>query len=231
MMCTLIPIQSSCKTAIVSREYLGNSDQRHCNQRKAARTPSIQSALQRPNAPHAFVPQEQRHTGAGGFVWSSTVKNDVAVPRQTIILVFQLFRVHAKCARDGVRVSLKVHRMPQVHYYQFFARVDFLLQFVCGNAADAQLPQKSLARDELIRDVSAQGAANQNSQSTPQMKSMLRNSFDFSTENVSQSHISSGPEKSPQRMEKEESRRPHVENARQWRSHRAQSGHELRKHQ
>src|SRR5882762_10746460 len=115
MMCTLIPIQSSCKKAIVSREYLGNSDQRRCNQRKAARTPGIQSALQRPNAPHAFVPQEQRHTGAGGFVWSSTVKNDVAVPRQTIILVFQVFCVHAESAWNRMRISLKIHRMPQVN--------------------------------------------------------------------------------------------------------------------
>src|SRR6266436_6529853 len=114
MMCALIPIRSSCESAIVCLGISANSDQRRGNQRITVRAPSTQPALQRPNAPHTFVPQEQRHTGASGLVWSSTVKDYVAVPRQTIILLFQVFGVHAESTWNRMRISLEVHRMPQV---------------------------------------------------------------------------------------------------------------------
>jgi hypothetical protein len=108
--------------ALLSRGALqaGNEQslQRDGDERVAAFAPGVQAAFQRPNALDAFLPEEQRHTGAGGFVWSSAVEDDFAVTRQTVVLLFQL---------------LGVHGMAQVNDYQFFAGVDFFLQFIHGN--------------------------------------------------------------------------------------------------
>jgi hypothetical protein len=43
--------------------------------------PGVEAALQGADTFDALFSEEQRHTGAGGFVWSSTVENDFAVAR------------------------------------------------------------------------------------------------------------------------------------------------------
>ena len=54
-------------------------DQR--DERVATVAPCAEAALQRPNALDALLPEEERHTGAGGFVGSSAKENDFAVAR------------------------------------------------------------------------------------------------------------------------------------------------------
>ena len=46
--------------------------------------PGIESALKRADASDALLLEEQRHTGAGGFVWSSTVEDDFAIAGKAI---------------------------------------------------------------------------------------------------------------------------------------------------
>src|SRR5258705_2122169 len=74
-------------------------------------TPGIQAALERPDMHHAFFPEEKRHTGAGGFVWSSTVEDDFAVALQSLISLLEVTRVHAKCAWNRFRVGLDINGM------------------------------------------------------------------------------------------------------------------------
>ena len=46
--------------------------------------PGVESALKRADASDALLLQEQRHTGAGGFVGSSTVEDDFAIVGKAI---------------------------------------------------------------------------------------------------------------------------------------------------
>ena len=41
--------------------------------------PGFEAAFQRANARDALFSEEERHTGAGGFVWSSAVEDDFAI--------------------------------------------------------------------------------------------------------------------------------------------------------
>ena len=100
----------------------------------AALAPGIQATLQRPNPRDAIFPQKQRHTGAGGFVWSSTVEDYFAIAGQTVILLFQFLGVHAEGAGDGFGISFEVHRMAQINNDEVFAGVEFFFQFVHGDA-------------------------------------------------------------------------------------------------
>jgi hypothetical protein len=44
--------------------------------------PSFQAALKGANTGDALFSEEERHTGAGGFVWSSAVEDDFAIVGQ-----------------------------------------------------------------------------------------------------------------------------------------------------
>src|SRR5258707_196128 len=71
-------------------------------------TPGIQAALERPDMHHAFFPQEKRHTGAGGFVWSSTVEDDFAVARQPLISLLEFVRKLMRGCRATAKSSSTV---------------------------------------------------------------------------------------------------------------------------
>jgi len=77
--------------------------------------PAIEAALQRANVLDALLSEEQRHTGAGGFVWSSTVENHFPIAGQAIIFLFEFLGIHAKRAGNGLRVGFEIHRVPQVN--------------------------------------------------------------------------------------------------------------------
>src|SRR6266436_5088865 len=116
-------------------------------------TPGIQAALERPNMPYAFFPEEKRHTGAGGFVWSSTVEDDFAVARQPLVGLLEFARVHAKGAGDRLRVGLEVNGMAQIHDRERFTGVQFFLQLFRADAGNSQFAEESLAGHEFVANI------------------------------------------------------------------------------
>lgn len=85
------------------------------NEREIVREPGVDAAFERANPGDSFGSKQQRHTGAGGFVGSRTVENDVAVPGNLSVALFDLFHGYAKRARDYLRKCLDVHGLAQVH--------------------------------------------------------------------------------------------------------------------
>ena len=57
-------------------------DEAFGNGREIEREPSVDPAFERANPGDSFGPQQQRHPGAGRFVGSRAVENDVATPRR-----------------------------------------------------------------------------------------------------------------------------------------------------
>jgi hypothetical protein len=94
--------------------------------------------LQGPDTLNASLPEQERHTGARGFVWSSTVEDYVAVARQLVVLL-QAFRVQVQRARNCFRIRLKIHGMPKIDDNQIFPRIDLPLQLIDADPRDAQL--------------------------------------------------------------------------------------------
>jgi hypothetical protein len=74
-------------------------------------SPGFQAAFEGADARDALSSEEERHTGARGFVWSSAIENDFTIVRQKIVLLFELFGVHAERARDGFWVGFEIHGM------------------------------------------------------------------------------------------------------------------------
>src|ERR1700757_4966663 len=95
-----------------------------CRERIAAFPPGFEATLERPNALDAAIAKKQRHTGAGGFVGSSTVENDFAVSRQQFALFRQLRGIQMHGARNGLRVGLEIQRVAEVEYGKVFSRVN-----------------------------------------------------------------------------------------------------------
>jgi len=92
----------------------------------AALDPFRESAGQRAHALDAATVQSERRTGARGFVWSSAVKDDVAVARYLLVPVLQFTGSHHQRARQFRTRSLDVQRIAQVHDHDAFAGVELL---------------------------------------------------------------------------------------------------------
>ena len=193
--------------------------------------PGIQAALQRADAPDALFSEEQRHTGAGGFVWSSTVENDFAVARQAIVFLFQFVGVHAKRAGNRFRVSFEVHGVAQVNDDQFLAGVNFLLQFFRSDARNAQVAQEFLPGIKFPADIAGKRSDNQNCERTAQSRGALCDALDLFTKDVAGAEDGPSPDQRAKTVEKQELACAHVENSRERRRHSAQSGNEFREQQ
>ena len=71
--------------------------------------PGFQAAFERANTGDALFSEEERHTGAGGFVWSSAIENDFAIAGQAIVFLFELLGVHTEGAGNGFGVGFEIH--------------------------------------------------------------------------------------------------------------------------
>src|SRR5262249_26902574 len=96
--------------------------------------------------------EEQRHTGAGGFVWSSTVEDDFAIVRKAIAVFLQFLSVNAEGARDGFRVGLKIDRVAQVDDDDFFAAIELCFEFFGSDTGDAQVTEEFAAHIPLAKN-------------------------------------------------------------------------------
>jgi hypothetical protein len=90
-------------------------DEAFGNGREIEREPSVDPAFERANPGDSFGPQQQRHPGAGRFVGSRAVENDVATQGNLSVALFDLFHRYTKRARDHLRKRLDIHGLAQVH--------------------------------------------------------------------------------------------------------------------
>jgi hypothetical protein len=116
----------SCPRADASKRLLRIFLEGQRFERVAALSPFFQATLKRPDAFDAFFSKEQRHTGAGGFVWSSTVEDDVAIGRKRIFLFLQLAGIHAESAGNGFRIGFEIERVAQIDDGQIFLLINLL---------------------------------------------------------------------------------------------------------
>jgi hypothetical protein len=49
--------------------------------------PGFEAAFEGANTRDALSSEEERHTGAGGFVWSSAIENDFTIVGQQIVFL------------------------------------------------------------------------------------------------------------------------------------------------
>ena len=97
------------------RKLLGLWAARESFQGIAEFPPGVQSTLQRADALDAFISEQQRHPGAGRFVWSSTVQNDFTIVRKLFVLLLEFAGVHAESAGNGFGVGFEINGVPEVH--------------------------------------------------------------------------------------------------------------------
>lgn len=194
---------------------------------EAAIAPGVQAAFQRANARDAFAFQDQRHTGAGSFVGSSTVEDDVAIARNGVVMLLQLFSVQMMRAGDDRRVGFEVYGVPQIHDEHFFAGVELLHQLFGQDPGDAQRTDEALPLKILPADVARQAYGGHRQQAAAQPRRLRGNFFELAAENVAQREKAAGPDERAQRVVDQEARRLHVKYAGQWRRDGVQSGNEL----
>ena len=169
--------------------------------------------MQRADVFDAAVAEKQRHPGAGSFVGSSTVKNDLAVEREEIVLLGQLLGIDMQGTGDGFGVGFEIEGMAQVDDGEIFTGIDFVLELIDSDAADAQIAKESLTGNELREDIGCQSGSEQDEQPTAERGGTSGNEFDLLGEEVTQAEKGSGPKEGAESIEKQETAKAHVKDA------------------
>jgi len=112
--------------------------------------PRFRTALERAHTSDPLRPQEQRHTGAGGFVWSTAKENDVSVSWNLFAAGGEVFRRDACGARDEVRGFR--YSAAKVDDKQVLAGIQPIPQFLRCDSSYIQLPKKPAALNKLPAD-------------------------------------------------------------------------------
>jgi hypothetical protein len=102
------------RKVLVSKDS-GFLDEAFGHEREIVREPCVDPAFERAYPGDSFSSQQQRHTGAGRLVGSRAVENDVAIPRNLSVALFDLFHGYTKRTRDHLRKRLDIHGLAQVH--------------------------------------------------------------------------------------------------------------------
>jgi hypothetical protein len=87
----------------------GFLDEGFGNEGEIVGEPDVDAAFEWANSGDSFGSQQQRHPGAGRFVGSRAVKDDVAIPGNLSVALFDLFHRHTKRTRDHLRKHLDIH--------------------------------------------------------------------------------------------------------------------------
>jgi hypothetical protein len=90
-------------------------DEAFGNEWEIGREPGVDPAFERANPGDSFRSQQQRHPGAGRFVGSRAVEDDVAIPGNLSVALFDLFHSYTERTRDHLRKRLDIHGLAQVH--------------------------------------------------------------------------------------------------------------------
>ena len=114
------------------------------------RAPGIYAAVERVHAHDPPLPQQQRRTGAGSFVWSTAEQDDVAIARDVDVARLQVFEGNAQGPRYGVHVALE--SAPDVHCHDLFAGFQHSSQLLRSDAVDREFSQEALALHEFPAD-------------------------------------------------------------------------------
>ena len=144
-----------CEKYLLSEDS-GFLDEAFGNEREIVREPGVDPAFERANPGDSFRSQLQRHPGAGRFVGSRTVENDVAIPGNLAVALFDLFHGYTKRARDHLRERLDIHGLAQVHDGKVFFGREFVHEFFRRDAGNPQPTKKAPALDELPQNISCQ---------------------------------------------------------------------------
>jgi hypothetical protein len=119
-------------------------------------SPGGEAAGKRADTGYPQLPQLHGSHGARGFVGAITVKNDLSVGGDLMVIFPQLFRGHKKGSGDRLWFGLEFERVADIQNHEVFARIELFLQFFWSDARHAQHAQKSSPLDIFPDDISCQ---------------------------------------------------------------------------
>jgi len=189
--------------------------------------PSFQAAFERAYSGDALFSEEERHTGARGFVWSSAIENDFTIVGQQIVFLLQFLGIHAEGAGDGFRVGFKIHGMSQVDDDEVFAGVKLLLQFFDGDPGDAKRTQEALARQKFVAEIGCERGNEYYDEPATERGGAFGDALDLAAEEVAEAKESASPEDGASAIEKEEAPGAHLKDSGERRSDRAEARKEF----
>ena len=116
--------------AATIRKFSGRCGRLLLTQRQSEIAPAVKTSGERANADDPLFLKFARQTGAGGFVRSSAVQDDIPIARNTIDVCLQIIRRNANCAWHSPRVGEEVQWMAKVYYVGRGASLNLVMKFL-----------------------------------------------------------------------------------------------------
>jgi hypothetical protein len=88
---------------------------------KFVRKPGINPASKGADSRNSLFLQQQRHPGAGRFIRSRAVEDNLSIARDFLVTFFKLFHSHAQSAGYDRGEGLNIERPTQVHNHNLIA--------------------------------------------------------------------------------------------------------------
>ncbi len=187
----------------------------------------MKSAEERADAGDAVLSQLQRRTGAGGFVGSSAVENDVAVSRDLVVAEFEFLRSEAEGAGDDARIGKEVERIAEVDDGDGFAGFYLVVEFGGGNAIGGEGAEECATLAPLDDDVGSEAKREQDEEPASHAFGVSGDLFELVGEHIAEGEKGAGPDERTEGVEENETRERHAKDAGDGRSDGAESGEKL----
>jgi len=150
-----------------------------------------QRSLQRPcgadprRARIERVPPLAADSGAGGFVGSGAIQDDLALARDLLVALVDIFDRQMQGAGNDRRLGLEVDPVAHVDDQDLLAAVEHSLELCRRDPGDPDLLEESLARGELPGDVAAERGSQQRERPASELHGVLGDDLELVAETPS----------------------------------------------
>src|SRR4030095_3743285 len=126
---------------------------RKINDREFQIHPARNAPVERSDADNAAALEQERHTGAGSFVGSRTVEDDLAVPGNVRQAIVEMLGRDPATTGDGIRSRRHIELGAQVDDRDLLAGVELAPEVLRGDPRDAKETEKEPATQITEEDV------------------------------------------------------------------------------
>ena len=138
----------------------------------------------------------QRHTGAGGFVWSSAIEDDFLALRDFAGERSKLFGTLDQGTGDFEGVAFDFVRVTEINDGKgIFGGVEKFMKRERGNPVNAELPEDAPALDIFEGDVDCQAGKGDKTGSLAEKADLNDQGFDVTVKQNSGQHVGRDPER------------------------------------
>ena len=183
--------------------------------------------MERADAMDSLLLQQHCSSGAGHFVGTSAVEDNLAVTGDLVVSVFNVLQREIKCTGYRFGIELDGERMPNIHHRDGITGIHAFLKFIHGDLRQSKISQNLLSMIKLVRDESSETNHDDYEQPASGLIKEPGELLKLIAEECTDSGADSCPDESPNRVKEEKRCGAHADDTCERGCNRAESRNEF----